>query len=145
MKPGVSMGIDLVDVREVADSIARFGARYMRRVFTEGEIAYALRAPSDTARRLAARFAAKEAALKALRARDRGVAWTSIEVVVREGGWPDLVLSSGALEAARAAGIAGLSVSMTHEGEWAAAVVMAEHVRTPKSRLSFRRVRRSRR
>jgi holo-[acyl-carrier protein] synthase len=134
----VSVGIDLVDVGDVAESVARFGDRYVRRVYTEDEAAYARAAPAETARRLGARFAAKEAAMKTLRARDRGLSWTSIEVVVGKGGAPKLRLSGTALEAARAAGIAALSLSMTHQGPWAAAVVVAEHIRPPNSRLRSR-------
>ncbi len=143
--PRVSVGIDLVDVREIAESIALFGERYMRRVFTDAEIAYACAAPGETSRRLGARFAAKEAALKTLRGRDRGIAWTSIEVVVGGGGSPEIRLSGAALEAAHAAGIVRFSVSVTHQGDMAAAVVVAEHVRTPKSRLSLRSISRPRR
>ena len=143
--PGVSVGVDLVDVREIVASIALFGERYMRRVFTNDEIAYASAVPAEMGRRLGARFAAKEAALKTLRARDRGVGWTAIEVVFGVGGSPEILLSGAALDAARAAGIARLSVSLTHQGEWAAAVVVAEHMRTPKSRLLLRSIRRPRR
>src|SRR5205814_713275 len=69
----MKVGIDLVDVSRIAASIDAFGDRFLRRVFTEGEIAYARSAPALTAERLAARFAAKEAAKKALEL--EGVAW----------------------------------------------------------------------
>jgi holo-[acyl-carrier protein] synthase len=131
----LSIGIDLVDVGDVAASMARFGERYVRRVYTDGEAAYALAAPAETARRLGARFAAKEATMKTLRARNRGLGWRSIEVVFGPGGAPEIRLSGGALEAARAVGIASLALSLTHQGPWAAAVVVAEHVRPPNSRL----------
>ena len=61
-----SVGIDLVRVSRVAESLAQFGERFLQRVFTDGEVAYARSAPSLMAERLAARFAAKEAAVKAL-------------------------------------------------------------------------------
>jgi holo-[acyl-carrier protein] synthase len=139
VRPGVSVGLDLVDVGEVAESIARFGDRYLHRVYTEAEIAYARAAPAETARRLGARFAAKEAALKTFRARDRGIGWRSIEVVFGTSGAPEIVLSGEALAAARAAGIARLSLSLTHQGALAAAVVIGEHVRAPRRRLLCRR------
>ncbi len=135
MTPRIAVGIDLVDVREIDRSIALFGERYVRRVFTDAEAAYARAVPGEMARRLAARFAAKEAVIKALRLRDRGVAWTSIEVVLRASGAPELVLSKTALDAAREGGLARFSLSLTHEGQMAAAIVVAEHVRLPKSRI----------
>ena len=127
--PTVSVGIDLVDVREVAESISRFGDRYLRRVYTAGEIAYARQAPGETARRLAARFAAKEATLKALGAPNRGIGWRSIEVVVSPEGAPGMALSAAAQRAARTAGVSSLAVSLTHQGDLAAAVVVAERRR----------------
>ena len=76
----VGVGIDLVRVSRVAASLAQFGERFLRRVFTEAEIAYATSSPGLTAERLAARFAAKEAAIKALGLADQGVGWRQIEV-----------------------------------------------------------------
>jgi holo-[acyl-carrier protein] synthase len=127
------LGMDLVDVREVQASLDRFGARYMSRVYTDGEIAYATRSPSETARRLGARFAAKEATLKALRAVDDGIPPTSIAVVRHPDGACEISLEGAALEAARREGIVSLSVSLTHEGDVAAAVVLAQtSTRTPR-------------
>src|SRR3954466_1363839 len=105
----VDVGIDLVSVRRVEESLARFGERFLRRVFTDGEIAYATSAPALTAERLAARLAAQEAAMKALHL---DVAWRQIEV---ERG-PSLRLHG---EAAQRAGQAQLSVSLSHEGDYA--------------------------
>jgi holo-[acyl-carrier protein] synthase len=142
---GLAVGIDLVDVREIAESIALFGDRYVKRIFTEAEAAYARAVPGEMARRLGARFAAKEAVRKTLPLRDRGVAWRSIEVVLGAGGAPQISLSATALEAAREAGLSRFSVSLTHQGEIAAAIVVAEHVRMPKSRIWLRRASRARR
>ena len=61
---GVRVGIDLVQISRIAASLEQFGDQFMRRLFTDGEIAYATAAPALTAERLAARFAAKEAAKK---------------------------------------------------------------------------------
>ena len=112
----VRVGIDLVQISRIAESLATFGERFLRRVFTDGEVAYAGRAPE----RLAARFAAKEAAKKAL-ALD-GVSWRELEVVRHDNGACDLVLHGGARAAA---GATALALSMSHEGDHATAVVIA--------------------
>ena len=98
----------------------------MRRVFTEGEIAYATAAPSRTAERLAARFAAKEAAIKALGLVDRGIDWRDIEVSRMPSGHCELTLRRGAGEAAMLMGAEELAVSLSHEGDYATAVVVAQ-------------------
>ena len=122
-----SVGVDLVSTRDVADSVARFGARYVDRLFTPAEIAYCAAGVTDEgiAERYAARFAAKEATFKALRHGDRATDWRSVEVVRTSGGACGLSLHGGALAAARTAGFTDFSVSMSHEGDHAIAVVMA--------------------
>jgi holo-[acyl-carrier protein] synthase len=129
-----SVGIDLVMVSRVEASLARFGDRFLRRVFTEGEIAYATSAPACTAERLAARFAAKEAAMKALDLADRNVAvgWRQIEVYREQSGKCRLILHGAARAAADDAGVGELSVSLTHEGDYSAAVVLAVPRPDPK-------------
>ena len=126
---GLSVGMDVVDVREVEQSIARFGDRYLARIYTADEVAYARQAPAETARRLGARFAAKEATIKALRAAGDGIDPRSINVAKAPDGGCEIVLSGSALDAARRAGVVSLSVSMTHDGDIAAAVVIAERAR----------------
>jgi holo-[acyl-carrier protein] synthase len=126
--PPPSVGIDLVDVRDVARSVERFGARYLSRVYTDAEIAYAQAAKETrgVASRLGARFAAKEATLKALRASERGISLRTIEIIRHEDGSIDVALSGAAIAAAREAGDASLAVSVSHEGNWAVAVVIAQ-------------------
>jgi holo-[acyl-carrier protein] synthase len=119
------VGIDLVRVSRVEESLAQFGDRFLRRVFTEGEIAYATSAPELTAERLAARMAAKEAAVKALRMSEDGVGWRDIEVVRDPSGACELQLHGRASAVAAAAGADDLSVSLSHEGDYATAVVVA--------------------
>src|SRR5438445_5736332 len=97
------VGIDLVRVSRVAASLERFGERFLRRVFTPAEIAYATASPSLTAERLAARFAAKEAAVKALGLAETGVGWRQLEVVRQPSGMCQLSLHGAALDAARGA------------------------------------------
>lgn len=123
-RPRLRVGIDLVQVSRVAESLERFGARFLRRVFTGAEIAYATAAPALTAERLAARFAAKEAAIKALRLATRGVDLRHIEVERASSGECELVLHGAAREAARALGASELAVSLSHEGDYATAVVV---------------------
>jgi holo-[acyl-carrier protein] synthase len=118
------VGIDLVMVSRIAESLERFGERFLRRVFTDGEIAYATAAPALTAERLAARFAAKEATIKALRLRDRGIDWRDIEVRRTATGFVELALRGAAREAAARCGAGELAVSLSHEGDFATAVVV---------------------
>src|SRR5919197_6263292 len=91
----VGSGLDATEIARIAHTIERYGDRFIRRVFTDGEIAYC-RARRDFASSFAARFAAKEAAMKALgTGHSRGVFWTGIEVV-RYGGPPQLKFHAGA-------------------------------------------------
>jgi holo-[acyl-carrier protein] synthase len=121
----VRVGADLVAVRQVSDSLARFGDRYLRRIFTEREIAACAGLPSIDAARLAARFAAKEATIKVLRPADLQPDWRSIEVCRHSDGHCSMSLSGHAAALATQAGIAELAVSLTHEEGIAAAVVIA--------------------
>lgn len=118
------VGVDLVRVQDVADSIERFGARYLDRLFTSAEQADCAGEPAVRAERLAARFAAKEAALKVLRPAGARPEWTSIEVVRHESGACDLRLTGTAADLAAAGGITALAVSLTHEHDHAAAAVV---------------------
>jgi holo-[acyl-carrier protein] synthase len=119
----IGVGLDATEIERVADMIARYGDRFINRVFTEGEIAYC-RARRDFASSFAARFAAKEAAMKALgTGHSRGVFWTGIEVVRRYGP-PSIRFHGGA--AARFQSMGGTSslVTLTHSRELAIAHVM---------------------
>jgi len=118
----LAVGIDLVEIRRVRESLDTFGDRFTRRIFTEGEIAYALSAPALAAERFAARFAAKEALKKALRC--EGVGFRDIEVARAPSGACDLVLRNGV-----GAGVESVAVSLSHDGDYATAVVVA-HIRT---------------
>lgn len=118
------VGVDLVRVRDVADSVERFGDRYLRRIFTPDELAYAT---SDVARmpeRLAARFAAKEATVKALGLVEHHGAWSDIEVLRFPSGRCELRLHGETRRAAESMGAGSFAVSMSHESEFATAVVM---------------------
>ncbi len=120
----MGLGVDLVQVSRVRESIATFGDTYLRRVFTEGEIAYATSGdPAGVASRLAARFAAKEATIKALDLAEVGVGWRDIEVVRSPNGAPSLVLHGAARAALRDR---VLEVSLSHEADYATAVVLSK-------------------
>jgi holo-[acyl-carrier protein] synthase len=133
----LSVGMDLVDIREVEASLDRFGHSYLERVYTPEEVAYAASAPGEAARRLGARFAAKEATIKALRAGDEAIDPRAIHVKKCPDGGCEIDLSGSALRAARRAGVVALGVSISHQGDLAAAVVVAER-RRPRSSLWWR-------
>ena len=122
--PSVRVGVDLCSVVSVRDSIERFGERYLRRVYTDAELAYAGDEPETQAQRLAARFAAKEATVKLLRPIDRPD-WRTLEICHDPVGWTDLVLTGRAAQLAAEAGLSGWSVSLSHDGALAVAVVAA--------------------
>jgi holo-[acyl-carrier protein] synthase len=117
---GLRVGIDTVVVASVRDAIAAHGDRYLERVYTARERADCAGDPE----RLAARFAAKEAAVKALRAADGGIPWTAIEVVRDPTGPVDLALHGEAAALAERLQVTETAVSLTHEGGSASAVVV---------------------
>jgi len=121
------IGIDLVKVARIAAAIARYGERFLNRVFTPREIAHCQgRRNSDSA--FALRFAAKEAFSKALGVglRRGGIRWREVEVVPNPRGKPELAVSGRAAELCAAAGITGLHLSLTDENDQALAVVILE-------------------
>jgi holo-[acyl-carrier protein] synthase len=120
----VIVGIDLVQVSQVASSLDRLGEAYANRIFTAEEIAYCSTNPIMAPSRFAARFAAKEATLKALRLDDQGLDLRTIEVQQEAGGWTNIVLHGRAKELAEAASWSSWSMSLSHEGDYATAVVM---------------------
>ena len=122
----IRVGLDLVSVQTVADSLSAHGERYLGRIYSAAEVADCRTADGVDPQRLAARFAAKEAAFKVLRVGDEAVAWTDVEVVRDPSGWVGLSLSGRAATLAEAAGIAELAVSLSHEQGCAAAVVIAD-------------------
>lgn len=118
------IGVDAQPVAEVRQSLSDHGDHYRRRLFTEHELA-ACASVDREAEGLAARFAAKEAALKVLRVGSRMPAWTDIEVVREPGGWPRLALHGVAAQLAGEAGLTAFDVSLTHTDELAIAVIAA--------------------
>jgi holo-[acyl-carrier protein] synthase len=119
------VGTDLVSIDTVRGSIETHAEHYLERVYTQRELGDCRTPKGIDPERLAARFAAKEATLKVLRPRDEGIPWNSIEVRRDPYGWVELELSGAAATLATAAGVTQLSLSITHEGEFAAAIVVA--------------------
>lgn len=125
------VGIDLVQISRIADSVAQFGDRFLARVFTADEQAYALAAPPLTAQRLAGRFAAKEAVMKALDLVEESRRWRDIEVCRTSGGAAYITLHGRAHEQARRLGADQLALSLSHEGDYATAVVVTTALESP--------------
>jgi holo-[acyl-carrier protein] synthase len=134
--PSVSrvVGTDIVEIAQIAESRAKFGDRYLKRVFTEQEIAYSTADGRRPDEHLAARFAAKEATIKALRAGAVAVDWRWIEVERRADGYCALVLHGDMRRLARRRGVSDLCVSMSHDGSYAVAVVVGTVAGTPGAR-----------
>src|SRR5215470_7169358 len=122
----VGTGVDIAEVARIAAAVDRFGDRFLQRVFTAGEIAYCL-SKVNRHERLAARFAAKEAAMKAIgTGLRRGVTWQDVEVVRTPGQRPQLRLSGQAAEFANRLGCKRMHLSLSHTTEQAIAHVILE-------------------
>ena len=122
---GLRVGVDIAQISAIASSLAIFGDRFTQRIFSAAEIAYATEAPVLTAQRLAARFAAKEAAMKAFDLSEAGVCWRDIEVTRSPSGACGLLLHGRATEHAERSGCTQITVSLSHDGDYAAAMVAA--------------------
>jgi holo-[acyl-carrier protein] synthase len=118
-------GIDLVDFPRIAEMVERHGDRFINRVFTAAEQAYA-RANRNTIEKYAGRFAAKEAVLKLLGTGWRGkIAWTDVEVTNDSVGRPEVTLSGEVKTIAEHMGIRQISLSITHTANFAIASAVA--------------------
>jgi len=128
----IGHGIDLVEIDRIERMRVDHGPTFLDRCFTAGEQAYAESAPRVRAERYAARFAAKEAILKAFGTGLReGIAWTDMDVVRNDLGAPSIVLSGEAAEFAATLGITSWMISISHTAELAMASVIA--VGTPSA------------
>jgi len=122
----VGSGIDIAEVPRIAESIKRFGDRFIRRVFTEGEIRYC-DTKANRIERYAARFAAKEAAMKAIGTGwNRGVTWRDVEVCRMPGGRPTITFHGKAAEFAAQLGTKHIALSLSHTEQFAIAQVILE-------------------
>jgi holo-[acyl-carrier protein] synthase len=123
----VGTGIDIAEVPRIREAIARHGQRFLQRIFTEGEIQYC-ESKANRVERYAARFAAKEAGMKAIGTGwNHGVRWRDIEVARKPGGRPTLLLHGKAAEFAARLGAVNIALSLTHTAEQAMAQVILEN------------------
>jgi holo-[acyl-carrier protein] synthase len=122
----VGIGVDVVHIPRIRGAIERWQERFLGRVFTPEELAYA-KGRRDPAEHLAARFAAKEATLKALgTGLAMGARWREVEVRRARGEPPRMALSGRTAALGAARGVRVLHVSLTHDGDYAVAQVLAE-------------------
>jgi holo-[acyl-carrier protein] synthase len=122
---GIAVGIDVQSIREVESSLAVFGSRYTRRVFTDDEIDGCSDDLATAAKYFATRFAAKEAVLKVLDPQETIPTWKSIEVRQGAGGRLEIALLDGSTELARRRGIEDFSLSVSDGTGVAIAAVVA--------------------
>ena len=122
----VGTGIDIAEVNRIANSIARFGRRFLERVFTADEIRYC-ESKANRFERYAARFAAKEAAMKALGTGwNHGVRWRDCEVTRLPGGRPTITFHGKAAEFAAKLGVNNAALSLSHTEAQAIAQLILE-------------------
>jgi holo-[acyl-carrier protein] synthase len=122
----IGLGIDMIECARIENSLARFGTKFMQRVFTEGEIAYC-QSMKYPARHFAARFAAKEALSKAFGTGiGKAMGWRDIDVRKKESGEPYVVLGGGAQSLATQRGVKSLLISLSHTDHHAVAVIALE-------------------
>jgi holo-[acyl-carrier protein] synthase len=122
----VGIGIDICEVSRVEQAIARFGERFLRRVYTPAEIKYC-QSKKNAIERFAGRFAAKEAATKAIgTGLHFGVTWQDVEAVRLPGGRPTVLYHRAAAEHFARLGAKNAHLSITHSGDLAIAQVIIE-------------------
>lgn len=125
--PIVGLGVDLVGVERIEKLLERHEDRFLERCFTESERSYAESNPKRRGEHLAARFAAKEAVLKALGTGwAEGIGWIDVEVVRSDAGSPSVKLTGRAAEIARRRGITSWHLSLSHASGFAVASAVAE-------------------
>lgn len=118
------IGTDIVEIKRIRLAVEKYGEKFLSRVFTVGERDYCGER-RDPCPCLAARFAAKEAVLKALGSGLAGCSWHDVEVVVLPGGKPEINLSGGAAAVARSKGVGSVLISLSHDGGRAVAFAVA--------------------
>ena len=122
----LGIGVDLVECPRIQHSLDRFGEKFLRRVFTDGEIEYSM-SMKFPARHLAARFAAKEAVSKAFGTGiGKAMGWRHIDIRKKPSGEPFLVFSGPAQELAVARGVASALITLSHTEHHAVAMIVLE-------------------
>ncbi len=122
------IGVDLVKVDRLAQVVARYGERFLKRVFTDWEISYCQTRANQGIYQFAQRFAAKEAFSKALGVglRQGGIRWRDVEVLPDPQGKPEIQVTGRAAELCQEKGIRGMHISLTDEDNFAVAMVVLE-------------------
>ncbi len=120
----IKLGTDICSISRISAAYDRFGERFLDRILTLKEKAYVLSSPRQTTARLAGRFAAKEAASKALGTGWHGLGWKEIEILRRPSGEPMLILHGRAIAIAQQRELTTFEVSISHEREFATATVI---------------------
>jgi holo-[acyl-carrier protein] synthase len=132
------IGFDLVDLADFGRTLKRSGERFVRRVYTDREIEYCRSQPHPP-QSFAARFAAKEATMKALgTAGDEELSWRDFEIVMSPAGHPTIMLHGEAAKRTKALGIRMLHISLSHSRSAAGAVTVVEGSRVNKPRSAKR-------
>ncbi len=116
----ISTGVDIIEIHRITGVLERYGDRFLARVFTPAEISYCRGRPPN----LAARFAAKEATMKALGTGVRGVGWKDIEIVRAPSGAPGVQYHGRAEARARRLGVLETALSISHSRDYAVAFVV---------------------
>ena len=116
------IGIDIIEIARIERAIARWGKSFLHRVYTEPELKLYHQKPWS----LAARFAGKEAVVKALGTKNKGIAWREIEILPDPNGKPSVHLYGKAQNEANGLGLARLAISLSHSREYAIALVTGE-------------------
>ncbi len=124
-EPALRIGVDIARISTIEATLAAFGEHFLRRIFSDDEAAYSLQVPALAGQRLAARFAAKEAAMKAFGLSEAGIGWRDIEVRRAADGSCTLALHGVAGAVAAKAGCGQVAVSLSHDGDYATAMVAA--------------------
>jgi holo-[acyl-carrier protein] synthase len=121
----IRVGTDICSLKRIAAAYERFGDRFLNRILTESEKTYVLSSRAHTTARIAGRFAAKEAASKALGTGWYGIGWKEIEISRLPSGEPRLYLHGRAATRAQKMGLKSWELSISHEREYAVATVIA--------------------
>jgi holo-[acyl-carrier protein] synthase len=129
-----AVGVDIVEIERVQKALARHGRRMLERVYTPLEVAFCRGRVSE----LAARFAAKEAVMKALGTGAHGVAWREIEILPNHRGKPLVYLHGRAAARAERIGLIGLDISMSHSRDFAVAFVVGQSQDLQRERDAWR-------
>jgi holo-[acyl-carrier protein] synthase len=129
-----AVGVDIIEIERIQNSLEKFGKRFLGRVYTPLEAAFCRGRASE----LAARFAAKEAVMKALGTGARGVAWREIEVLPNHRGKPLVYLHGRAQKRAERIGLEEIDISMSHSREFAVAFVVGRSRDLEPDRAAWR-------